>query len=54
MESINHYDCSALTPFIKKIENLFNEEFIVEEPKDYDTLWKFRNCMKSWTLGVCW
>jgi predicted patatin/cPLA2 family phospholipase len=53
MECTNDYDFSALTPFIKKFENLFNKEFIVEELEDYGTLWKYGNCIKSWTLGMC-
>jgi hypothetical protein len=53
MESSDDYDYSALTPFIEKFENPFNEDFIEEEPEDYGTLWKFTDCVKSWTLGVC-
>jgi hypothetical protein len=53
MESNDDYDYSALTPSIEKFENPFNEDFIEEEPEDYGTLWKFRDCVKSWTLGVC-
>jgi hypothetical protein len=42
-----------LTPFIEKFENPFNEDFIVEEHEDYSSLWKFKDCVKTWTLGVC-
>jgi hypothetical protein len=52
MESTDDYNYLAVTPIIKKFKNLYNENFI-EEPKDYNNLWKFKECVKSWTLGLC-
>lgn len=52
MESTDDYNYSAMTPIIKKFKNLYNEDFIEEEPKDYNILWKFKECVKSWTLGL--
>ena len=53
MEHIDNYDYFPSLPFITEFENPFEGvPFIEEMEENYGKLWQFKNCVRSWTLGV--
>ena len=53
MEQVDNYDYSPSLPFITEFENPFKGvPFIEELEENYDKLWQFKDCVRSWTLGV--
>ena len=48
------YDYSQSVHFLEEFKNPFpNKPFIEELEENYGKLWQFKNCVDSWTLGVC-
>ena len=53
MANEESYDYSQSLPFITEFQNPIPEEpFIDELQENYGTLWQFKDCVDSWTLGV--
>jgi hypothetical protein len=47
------YDYSGMSHFIEEFQNPFTDRpFISEMVENYGTLWKFRDCVVEWSLGV--
>ena len=48
------YDYSQSVHFLEEFKNPFPDKPFIEELKEnYRKLWQFKNCVDSWTLGVC-
>ena len=53
MEQEDNYDYSNSLHFISKFKNPFeNVSFIKEIEENYNKLWQFKDCVRSWTLEV--
>ena len=51
---IEEYDYSQSVHFLEEFKNPFPDKpFIEELEENYGKLWQFKNCVDSWTLGVC-
>jgi hypothetical protein len=47
------YDYSGMSHFIEEFQNPFTDRpFISEMEENYGSLWKFRDCVVGWSLGV--
>ena len=48
------YDYSQSVHFLEEFKNPFPDKpFIEELEENYGKLWQFKNCVDSWTQGVC-
>jgi hypothetical protein len=53
MASTDAYDYSGMSHFIEEFQNPFTDRpFISKMVENYGTLWKFRDCVVGWSLGV--
>jgi hypothetical protein len=53
MVSTDAYNYSGMSHFIEEFQNPFTDRpFISEMVENYGTLWKFRDCVVGWSLGV--
>jgi hypothetical protein len=53
MASTGGYDYSGMSHFIEEFQNPFTDRpFISEMEENYGSLWKFRDCVVGWSLGV--
>jgi hypothetical protein len=53
MASTNGYNYSRMSHFIEEFQNPFiDRPFISEMEESYGSLWKFRDCVVGWSLGV--
>ena len=53
MEHVDNYDYSPSLPFITEFENPFEGvPFIEEMEENYGKLLQFKDCVRSWTLGM--
>jgi hypothetical protein len=53
MATSNNYDYLGMSHFIEELQNLFvDKPFILEMEENYKLLWKFKDCVVEWTLGV--